>query len=436
MAKAKKRIDMPDIKAMYRTVMDDHFPDDLTITFGNQSLVYRKRTWVIDDNGERVNKGLRYGENPGQEAALYELVSGNLKLGDCSFITPGNGLVSCLSEEGMIQFGKHPGKTNLTDVDSALNILRYLDKRPAALIMKHNNPSGASHGASAAEAYAKANAADRLAAFGGAAVFNVAVDADAAKLLAENYLEVVAAPDYDGAALDILGTRKNLRVVRIDRLDRIRDYAPMRFVDFKSLVDGGLVVQQSQLNRITTPDAFLPAEWKGKDGTVVKTSRQPSESEKADMLFGWQVEQGVTSNSVLFVKDETTAAIGAGEQDRVGVAEIAIFKAYKKKADDIAFNRHGCLFFEVELKEQAGSLPAGSAREISEEATALKGGLTGASAISDAFFPKRDGIDAIAKHGVSAVIHPGGSIADREIIEAANAHGMAMVFTGQRAFKH
>ncbi len=427
---------MSDIKAQYKTVMDDHFPDDLTISFGNQKLVYKKRTWVIDDNGERIRKGLRYGENPGQEAALYELVSGNLSLGECQFIEPGKGLVSCLSEEGLIQFGKHPGKTNLTDVDSALNVLRYLDARPAALIMKHNNPSGASYGKSAADAYDRANSADRLAAFGGAAVFNVKVDREAAELLAANYLEVVAAPDYDGAALDIFRKKKNLRVIRIDRLDRIRDYAPLRFVDFKSLIDGGIVVQQSQLNRITSPAAFLPAEAKTKDGRTVRAEWQPDEREKADLLFGWQVEQGVTSNSVLFVKNETTVAIGAGEQDRVGVAEIAIFKAYKKKADDIAFRRHGLLFFEVELREAAGKLVVGTADDIRAEAESRKGGLVGAAAVSDAFFPKRDGIDAIARHGVASVIHPGGSLADAEIVEAANQHGMAMVFTGQRAFKH
>ncbi len=427
---------MPDFKTMYKTVMDDHFPDDLTIAFGDQKLIYRKRSWVIDENGAGVRKGLRYGENPGQEAALYELVSGNLSLGGCRFITPGLGLVSCLSEEGLLQFGKHPGKTNLTDVDSALNVMRYLDARPAAMIMKHNNPSGASYGSSAAEAYDRANAADRLAAFGGAAVFNVKVDRETAELLAQNYLEVVAAPDYDGAALEIFKKKKNLRVVRIDRLDRIRDYAPLRFVDFKSLLDGGLVVQQSQLNRILAPADFLPAEAKDKSGAAVRTARQPDARERADLLFGWQVEQGVTSNSVLFVKNETTVAIGAGEQDRVGVAEIAIFKAYKKKADDIAFRRHGMLFFEAERKEAEGGLPAGTAGGILAEAEAAKGGLVGAAAVSDAFFPKRDGLDAIAKEGVGSVIQPGGSLADAEIIAAANEHGMAMVFTGQRAFKH
>ncbi len=427
---------MADIKSMYKTVMDDNFPEDLTISWGDQKLVYRKRAWVINDDGEQIKKGLRYGENPGQEAALYELVSGNLSLGQCHFITPGNGLVSCLSEDGLLQFGKHPGKTNLTDVDSALNVLRYLDERPAAMIMKHNNPSGASYGASAADAYDRANAADRLAAFGGAAVFNVRVDREAAERMAANYLEVIAAPDYDGDALDVFRKKKNLRVIRIDRLDKIRDYAPLRFVDFKSLIDGGLIVQQSQLNKIRTIADFLPAETTTKDGAVHRVTRQPDDREARDLLFGWQVEQGVTSNSVLFVKNETTVAIGAGEQDRVGVAEIAIFKAYKKKADDIAFRRHGKLFFEIELGEKDGAFPSGTAAAIKAEAEAEQGGLTGAAAVSDAFFPKRDGIDAIARHGVGSVIQPGGSLADREIIDAVNEHGMAMVFTGQRAFKH
>ncbi|MCL2001406.1 MAG: IMP cyclohydrolase [Planctomycetes bacterium] len=427
---------MPDYKTMYKTVMDDHFPDDLTVSFGEQKLFYKKRSWIIDENGIGVRKGLRYGENPGQEAALYELVSGNLSLGNCQFITPGLGLVSCLSEEGLIQFGKHPGKTNLTDIDNALNVMRHLDARPAVMIMKHNNPCGASYGTSAAEAYDRANAADRLAAFGGAAVFNVKVELETAELLARNYLEVVAAPDYDGAALEVFRKKKNLRVIRIDRLDRIRDYAPLRFLDFKSLLDGGLVVQQSQLNKIRTSADFLPAEARDKSGAVLRPERQPDAREQADLLFGWQVEQGVTSNSVLIVKNETTVAIGAGGQDRVGAVETAIFKAYKKKADDIAFRRHGMLFFEVERNEATGGIAAGTAGDIKNEAAAAKGGLIGAAAASDAFFPKRDGIDAMAKEGVGSVIQPGGSLFDAEIIAAANEYGMAMVFTGQRAFKH
>ena len=188
---------MPDLKKMYRTVMDDHFPPEMTISFGDQTLVYRKRAWKISENGETIEKGLRYGENPGQEAALYELVGGGLKLGDCEFIRPGLGLAGALGEENLLQFGKHPGKTNLTDLDNAANILRYLEDRPACAIMKHNNPSGVAYGDSAAEAYDRANAADRLAAFGGAAVLNVPLTRATAEMMKDNYLELVAAPEYE-----------------------------------------------------------------------------------------------------------------------------------------------------------------------------------------------------------------------------------------------
>ena len=139
---------MSDIKKMYRTIMADHFPDEMIIRFGDQTLIYKKRTWKIPDDktGELIEKGLRYGENPEQEAALYELVNGNLLLGGCQFIQPGNALVSGITEEDMIQAGKHPGKTNLTDLDNGLNIIKFLMDRPAAAILKHNNPCGAAYG--------------------------------------------------------------------------------------------------------------------------------------------------------------------------------------------------------------------------------------------------------------------------------------------------
>ena len=136
---------MSDLKRMYKTIMDDSFPNEMSIRFGDQTLLYRKRTWKIPDekSGDIIEKGLRYGENPGQEAALYELVNGNMVLGDCHFIDPGSGLVSAIGEEDMLQAGKHPGKTNLTDADNALNILKYLNQSPAAVVLKHNNPCGA-----------------------------------------------------------------------------------------------------------------------------------------------------------------------------------------------------------------------------------------------------------------------------------------------------
>ncbi len=122
---------MSDLKKVYRTVLGDHFPDEMIITFFEQRLVYRKRVWKIAEEGsdELIEKGLRYGENPGQEAALYELVNGNLVLGDCQFLGPGHGFVSAVDESQLLQSGKHPGKTNLTDIDSALNILEYLSRQ-------------------------------------------------------------------------------------------------------------------------------------------------------------------------------------------------------------------------------------------------------------------------------------------------------------------
>ena len=169
---------MADLKKMYKTIMDDNFPDEMTIRFGEQTLMYRKRAWKIPDEktGELIEKGLRYGENPDQQAALYELVNGNLVLGDCKFIEPGNGLVSAITEKDMLQAGKHPGKTNLTDLDNALNILKYLSDRPAAAIMKHNNPCGVAYGKTVMEAYDRANMADRIAAFGGCLVVNRPMD--------------------------------------------------------------------------------------------------------------------------------------------------------------------------------------------------------------------------------------------------------------------
>ena len=208
---------MSDIKKMYKTIMADNFPPELTITFGDQKLVYRKRSWKLADEktGEVIEKGLRYGENPDQQAAMYQLVSGNLALAGVKFIEPGNGLVSSISEEQMIQAGKHPGKTNFTDLDNALNILKYLMDRPAATIMKHNNPCGTAYGRNIADAYERANMADRIAAFGGCLVVNRAMGKEAAEMANANYIEVVAAPDYDEGAVARLSKRKNLRIIKL-----------------------------------------------------------------------------------------------------------------------------------------------------------------------------------------------------------------------------
>lgn len=428
-----------DLKKMYRTVKGDHFPSEIRITFGDQTLVYRKRTWKIEvEPGIIEERGLRYGENPDQEAALYELANGNLILGECEYIEPGLGLVSSLREEDLIQFGKHPSKTNLTDIDNALNILRYLSKKPCCVIVKHNNPCGVAYGETITEAFIRAFRADRIAAFGGAIALNRAVDKACAEAISEQYFEVVAAPEYEEGAVEILKKRKNLRIIRINRIDQLEKYWGLRVVEFKSLMDGGLIVQQSQVNKIKGPEDLKPAVAVRPDGTEVRCRREPTEREIEDMIFGWAVEIGVTSNSVLFVKDQCTVAIGTGEQDRVGVTEIAIFKAYTKYADLLCYDRYGIPYKQLELEIRQGKRPESQKIEIDEETKAARAGLPGSVMVSDAFFPFRDAVDVAIREGISAIIQPGGSLRDWESIEACNEAEppVAMVFTGQRVFKH
>ncbi len=430
---------MAELKEIYRRIMDDHFPEEMTIAFGDQKLVYRKRAWRIRDekSGELIEKGLRYGENPDQEAALYELVNGNLVLGECAFIEPGYGLVSSLTEDDLLQFGKHPGKTNLTDIDNALNILKFLTGRPAGVIMKHNNPCGAAHGSTLAEAYERANMADRIAAFGGCAAFNRTLDKTTAEMISQNYLEVVVAPEFAEGTVPILKRRRNLRIIQIKRIDRLEEFQHLPFVDFKSLIDGGFIVQRSPLNRIKAPEDFIPAAATYGEEEY-RIERPPTPQEEEDMLFGWSVEQGITSNSVIYVKDLATVGIGTGEQDRVGVAEIAIFKAYTKCADALCFKAHGIPYKTLETEINQKKRPTREKEEIDARVQAIRAGLMGAVMVSDAFFPFRDGVDVAIREGITAIVQPGGSERDFEVIQACNEASpqVTMVFTGQRAFKH
>nr|HPM77087.1 IMP cyclohydrolase [bacterium] len=323
--------------------------------------------------------------------------------------------------------GKHPGKINLTDADNALNILRFLMDNSAAAIMKHNNPSGVALADSLVDAYLKADLADHVAAFGGCIALNRPVDADTAQAISERYAEVVVAPEFEEGAVGILAARKNLRIMKIRAMEKLATFAVERFIDFKSLLDGSVIAQLSYLPVGLTPAELKPAETTYK-GQQYKVERTPTAAEYDDMIFGWKVEAGVTSNSVIYVKDGVTVGIGTGEQDRVGVAEIARDKAYRKMQDKLAFTRHGKNFvlLEDETQKQA----------IVEEVNEQHGGLIGAAMISDAFFPFRDGIDVGLGEGVRAVIQPGGSINDYQSIQACNEVGATMVFTGQRSFKH
>ncbi|WP_319524153.1 IMP cyclohydrolase [uncultured Desulfosarcina sp.] len=413
-----------DLKKMYRTIMDDHFPPQMEISFVDgdqrQTLFYEKVTWTIDG----VQKGLRYGENPGQEAALYRMVNGNLILGETEIIQPGQYLASDIE---LLQSGKHPGKTNLTDADNSLNILRYFTNRPTAVIVKHNNPCGVAQAETLEQAYVKANLADRVAAFGGCIALNRSVDKAAAEAVCSQYAEVVVAPDFEPGVMDIFSRKKNLRVIRIGNIDRLQQFVGKRCVEFKSLIDGGIIAQWSFVPQTRTREDLKPASCEA-NGKTYRIDRMPTDSEYEDLLFGWLVEAGVTSNSVLYVKDLVTVGIGTGEQDRVGVAEIARDKAYRKLADRYSFDAWQIPYNDLNDEEKKA--------EVDARVNAEKGGLIGASMISDAFFPFRDGVDVGIREGITAVVQPGGSTNDYQSIEACNEAGVTMVYTGQRSFKH
>lgn len=413
-----------DLKKMYRTIMDDSFPPKMEVSFvdenNRQTLFYEKVSWTVDN----IRKGLRYGENPGQEAALYKLVNGNLVLGETRTLQPGQHLASDIE---LLQSGKHPGKTNLTDADNALNILRYLTDKPCAVIVKHNNPCGVAQADSLDQAYIKANLADRVAAFGGCIALNRTVDKSTAEAISRQYAEVVVAPDFEEGVMDIFAMKKNLRVVKIGNIERLQKFVGERCVEFKSLIDGGVIAQWSFVPQARSKTDLKPAETEYK-GKLYKIERNPTEKEYADLIFGWLVESGITSNSVIYVKDRVTVGIGTGEQDRVGVAEIARDKAYRKLSDRYSFETFQTPYNDLKDPDKKA--------EIDHRAAKEKGGLIGAAMVSDAFFPFRDGVDVGIREGITAVIQPGGSGNDYQSIEACNEANVAMVYTGQRSFKH
>lgn len=409
---------------IYRKVQADPFPDQIEIRLGSgpqaQTIHYRKVTWQVADQ----ELGLRYGENPDQPAALYRPLDANIQLADAVPIALGGDLVSSVE---LLRSGKHPSKTNLTDVDSALGVLRFLSDRPCCVVVKHNNPSGVALGRSISEAFARAWNADPIAAFGGAVVVNRPVDLATADALEDRYIEVLAAPEFEPGVLDRLAGKKNLRIVQIRALERLANYATARYLDFHSLVDGGLVSQLSYLPLDAREGQFAVASATRK-GTTHTVDRAPTEAEWDDIRFGWYVQSAVISNSVLYVKGGCTLAVGAGEQDRVGVATLARDKALRNAAERIARTEHGTSFAQL--------IDPSARAEIEQSVQRDNGGLVGATMVSDGFFPFRDGIDVGLDAGVRCVVQPGGSLRDAEVIAACNERNATMVFTGQRSFRH
>ena len=276
--------------------------------------------------------------------------------------------------------GKGLSYTNLLDLDAAARtVLEFTE--PAAAVIKHTNPCGAATGASPAEAYVRARDADALSAFGGIVGLNRAVDAETATAIASTFIEAVVAPAVDEDARAILAAKKNMRVV-------VADFAKLEAagsLDMRSILGAVLVQARDRVIEAREP-------WPGPASLTVATLREPTLEEWQALRFAWRVSAHVKSNTVIFTSADRTLAIGAGQMSRVDAVKVARMKA--------------------------------------------TGPLTGSVAASDAFFPFRDGLDAVAESGATAVVQPGGSVRDAEVIAAADEHGLAMVFTGVRHFRH
>ncbi len=303
-------------------------------------------------------QSLRYGENPQQRAAFYvEKV--------------GTGL-GALKQLG----GKELSFNNILDLEGSLLAIEPFGEQPACAIIKHTTPCGLATGVNALEAYKKALACDPTSAFGSVIAFSVPVDVAAAEAISSLFVECIVAPSFAEEAVEILGRKKNLRVLA----------GSARWakggMDFKR-VRGGLLVQDR------APEAGNPGKWE----TVSK--RQPTREEQRDLSFAWKSVASVKSNAIVLVRDGATIGIGAGQMSRVDASFMAAHKA-----------------------TSAGHVTAG------------------ASLGSDAFFPFRDGIDQAAAVGVTAIVQPGGSVRDAEVIAAADEHDIAMIFTGERLFRH
>jgi phosphoribosylaminoimidazolecarboxamide formyltransferase/IMP cyclohydrolase len=281
--------------------------------------------------------------------------------------------------------GKELSYNNIADADAAWECVKAFagEAATACVIVKHANPCGVALGASAEEAYRKAFATDPASSFGGIIAFNTAIDEAAATAIAGQFAEVIIAPEITPAACAVFAAKQNLRVLKVglgDDPEVVQSKATA--FDYKR-VGGGLLVQTADAARITAADL------------KVVTQRAPNERELHDLLFAWRVAKHVKSNAIVYCKDGVTVGVGAGQMSRVDSARIAAIKA-----------------------ENAGLTVAGSV------------------VASDAFFPFRDGLDVLAKAGATAVIQPGGSVRDAEVIAAADEQGVAMVFTGFRHFRH
>jgi phosphoribosylaminoimidazolecarboxamide formyltransferase/IMP cyclohydrolase len=273
--------------------------------------------------------------------------------------------------------GKEMSFNNYVDAEAAWNLVQDFDETAVAII-KHTNPSGVGIGSTNEEAYRRAFSTDPVSAFGGIVAFNTRVDAKVAAAVIEVFSEVIVAPDYDDEAVRIFKSKKNLRVLRL----RTTNNKPRTTVEYKQ-ISGGFLVQVADTHKVTIDDL------------KVVSKRQPTEAELRSMLLAWRVCKHVKSNAIVLANEHQTIGVGSGQRNRVDSVRIAAMRAER---------------FDLPVK--------------------------GSALASDAFFPFRDNVDEAAKMGVAAIIQPGGSVKDADSIAAADEHGLAMVFTGFRHFKH
>lgn len=315
---------------------------------------------------------LRYGENPHQSAAFYQ---------------DKNPMPGSLVTAKQLQ-GKELSYNNIADADAAWECVKSFDD-PCCVIIKHANPCGVATASNAAEAYSKAFQTDSTSAFGGIIAFNTTVNKATAELVSKQFVEVLIAPDFTDEALEIFNAKKNTRILSIDISPLINkenskiEWGKSRNLYETKRISSGLLIQTADYHQLSVSDL------------KIVTKAQPTEQQIQDMLFAWKVAQYTKSNAIVFCANGMTLGVGAGQMSRIDSARIAAMKA----------------------KNAALS-------------------LENSAVASDAFFPFRDGLDVVVEAGAKCVIHPGGSIRDQEVIDAANEHGIVMAFTNIRHFRH
>ncbi|MBX0321780.1 bifunctional phosphoribosylaminoimidazolecarboxamide formyltransferase/IMP cyclohydrolase [Halomicroarcula sp. F13] len=327
---------------------------------GDEGGAFPARRLVSDDRAA----DLRYGENPHQDAALYA----DTTVSEASVV----------HADQLNEGAKALSYNNYNDADGALNLIKEFEE-PAAAVIKHTNPAGCATADSLADAYADALSTDPQSAFGGIVALNRECDAATAEQIIDSFKEIVVAPGYTDAALDVLFQKENLRVLDVDG-----DFEVTDALTEKPLV-GGRLVQERDTQHLTADDL------------EVVTEREPTDEQIESMLFAWHTLKHVKSNGILFAKGTETVGIGMGQVSRVDAVRLAAMKAEE----------------HAEGKDADGAVMA-----------------------SDAFFPFPDGIEYAAEAGIEAVIQPGGSKNDESVVAAADEHDMAMVMTGQRSFRH